>query len=273
VLGLAGRAGGGERVVVPELSIVRAAAWAVARRTWTTIFRRPVVLTFSFAQPLLWMMLFGFLMQRYPTTEVPHGTDYLTFLVPGVCAMTVLFGASQSGISLIRDHQTGFLRRMLATPTPAWSILGGKLFADVSRLFVQALIVLAMGLGVGARYPWPSWSLLVAFFGLISLGLLLSSLSCIIAAKARVPETMGAYVHLVNMPLLFTSTALVPDRSMPSWLRQVAELNPISLCVDGLRGALVMGAMPSVSGLVALFGVAMGLFALGAVALARLRSA
>jgi ABC-2 type transport system permease protein len=76
---------------------------AVCWRTWLKTARRPVVLTFSFVQPIMWILFFGFLFQRFNVGLVLHGVRYLDFLVPGVCAMTVLFGASQSGIGLIRD--------------------------------------------------------------------------------------------------------------------------------------------------------------------------
>jgi ABC-2 type transport system permease protein len=50
---------------------------------------------------------------------------------------------------------------------------------------------------------------------------------------------------VVNMPLLFTSTALVPSRQMPEWLAALARWNPLTLAVDGWRGALLFGEAPS----------------------------
>jgi ABC-type multidrug transport system permease subunit len=121
---------------------------ALARRTWRKTFERPVHLAFGFVQPLIWLLFFGFLFQRYSLVDLDPGLTYLDFLVPGVCAMTVLFGASQSGIGWIRDHQTGFLERMLQTPAPPLAILGGKIFADVARLLVQAALVALLALAL-----------------------------------------------------------------------------------------------------------------------------
>jgi ABC-2 type transport system permease protein len=50
---------------------------------------------------------------------------------------------------------------------------------------------------------------------------------------------MATYVHLVNMPLLFTSTALVPTKHMPAWLATIAAWNPLTLVVNALRSALL----------------------------------
>ena len=84
--------------------------------------------------------------------ERPGGEiRYLDFLLPGICAMTILFGASQSGIELIRDMQTHFLGRLLNAPADRRLLLIGKLTADVSRLLAQATLVFLLGLVVGAR--------------------------------------------------------------------------------------------------------------------------
>src|SRR5262245_49183720 len=149
-------------------------------RTWLKTLRRPVILTFSFVQPLLWMLFFGFLFQRYPLFDMP-GFAYLDYLAPGISAMTVLFVASQSGIGLIRVIQTGCLGRLLNTPThPMW-ILGGKLLADVLRLLAQAAGVLALAAILGARlHPRPS-ALPTALIALGLFATAFASLSCCIA--------------------------------------------------------------------------------------------
>lgn len=223
-------------------------AWQVCLRTWTKTARRPVLLSFSFAQPLMWMGFFGFLFQRYRLADSGDAVAYLDFLAPGVCAMTVLFGASQSGIGWIRDLHTGFLPRMLNTPASHHGLLFGKVLADVVRLLGQAVVVLLLALVLGARLA-PAWG--AAFLAALCLGLFagaFSSLSCALALHTRVQEAMAAFVHLVNLPILFTSTALVPVRQMPEWLAAAARWNPLTLTVDAWRGALLFGEVPSVTG-------------------------
>ncbi len=212
----------------------------ICRRTWAKTFRRPVLLTFSLAQPLLWLLLFGFLFERVHPAQV----RYLDYLAPGAGAMTVLFGASQSGIGWIRDLQTGFLARMLRAPASPGLILFAKLLADTLRLLLQALVVLLMAFVLGARLaitpaylPWGLLCLALFAFGF-------AALSNFIALYAGQQEAMAAYVHLVNMPLLFTSTALIPREHMPDWLAALGRWNPLSLAVDAWRGALLLGNMP-----------------------------
>lgn len=214
-------------------------------RVLKTSLRRPVHLTFSLVQPLMWMLFFGYLMRRFPLDSLPPSVDYVSFLLPGICAMTVLFGASQVGIGLIRDMQTGVFQRMLASPAPRWALHVGKVSADATRLVAQAIIVLAAGLAVGAGVTLAPAPLLAGLVTLFFFAVAFGSLSCLIALKARRQETMAAFVHVVNMPIFFTSTALVPAKQMAGPLAAIAALNPLTPVVEALRGALLFQAMPS----------------------------
>ena len=232
--------------------VIRAVAW----RTWTITWRRPVLLTFSLGQPLVWMLFFGFLFERFPLA----GARYLDFLAPGVSVMTVLFGASQSGIGWIRDLGTGFLPRMLSTPASPSAILAGKVLADVARLLLQAAAVLLLAILLGARlHPDPA-ALIVALLCLVLFATSFTCLSAAFALQVRAQEAMATFVHLVNMPLLFTSTALVPRGQMPGWLAAVSRFNPLTLTVDAWRGALLSGTMPTMRSVLLLAALAAVLF-------------
>lgn len=248
-------------------------AWLICVRTWLKTLRRPVVLTFSLVQPLWWMGLFGFLFHRFEPSA--PGVAYLDFLTPGICAMTVLFGASQSGIGWIRDLQTGFLPRLLTTPASPHAILAGKIGADVLRLLTQAGVVLLLALAVGADLA-PDWPRLPsAVAGLALFAAAFSALSSAIALKTRVPEAMATFVHVVNMPILFTSTALVPDKQMPDWLAALARVNPLTLTVNPLRQSLLGGqeVLPAWQPLLLLILLAALLYTLAARSLKKARGA
>jgi ABC transporter DrrB family efflux protein len=252
---------------------VRVQPWpvftAVYGRTLRKTVRRPVILMFSFVQPIVWMTFFGFLFHRYRVERVADEAGYISFLLPGVGAMTVLFGASQSGIEIIRDLQTGFLQRMLLTRADSRLVLASKLAADVTRLLVQAVLIGLLGVLLGARTSISLTGLPVGLLALCLFAFALGSVSCAIALVSRNPEAMAVFVHLVNMPLLFTSTALVPERHMPHGLAVVSSVNPFSLVVNALRSALLFSEMPSVLGLLPLVVFAFVAFATASVALRR----
>lgn len=209
----------------------------VFRRTWGKIARRPRLLLLSLVQPLLWMSFFGFLFQRVAAGELPGELSYVEFLLPGLCAMTVLVGASQSGIGIIRDMQTGLWERMLDAPASRGALLGGKIAADATRLLGHALVVAALGVALGVRFDLDV-TLLPALGALLLFAIAYCALSCAIALRTRNQESLSAFVHLANMPIFFTSTALVPLKKMPPWLETVADHNPLTGVVEALRSAM-----------------------------------
>jgi ABC-2 type transport system permease protein len=231
-------------------------------RSWLKTIRRPVPLAFSFVQPLFWMLIFGFLFHRFTLGPEYEGLSYLDFLLPGICAMTVLFGASQAGIAVVHDLQTGFLQRMVrSTMHPVW-VLTGKTVAEVTRLLLQAFVVALLGIALGARLRIDPLALLLALLALALFALAYASLSCWVALETKAQESMAVFVHIVNIPLLFTSTALVPSSQMPAWLETLARWNPLSLVANALREALLLGQMPDAANLLPLLAIGAGLFAL-----------
>jgi ABC-2 type transport system permease protein len=215
----------------------------VFARSLTKLARRPVLLTFSFVQPLWWMALFGSLFGQLVARERLTTHDYLSFVAPGVSLLSVLFGASQAGIAYVRDAQSGMLARMLQTRTSALTQLLGKLLAEWLRLLAMALAVLGLGALLGAELTpnlaaLPSAVLAVSLFASLAV-----ALSCAVACLTREPEAMASYVHVINMPVLFSSSALVPDRAQPRWLAGLSQHNPLSYAAEGWR-ALWLGSAP-----------------------------
>ena len=232
------------------LVVFRSIYW----RTWLKVGRRPVILLLSFVQPLIWMTFFGFLFHRFDLGKLPANVNYLDFLVPGICGMTILVGASQSGIGLIRDMQAGVLERMLCTPASHCELLMGKVSADVTRLLAQAMAVAMLGFILGARYRINLVTMLVAVICLLLFAVGYCSLSCWIALKTKRQESMASFIHLTNMPIFFTSSALVPAKKMPTWLEGVATWNPLSMALEQLRAALVYGTAPAAISTMAFLG-------------------
>ncbi len=223
------------------------ALWQIYVRTLRQAVRRPVHLSFSLLQPLMWLVFFTAIMERAARLPVDVGGDYRAFLLPGIAAMTTLFGASQAGVGLIRDLQTGMLQRMLATPASRGVLHAGRTAADATRLVLQAAIVLGAGAAVGIPLRIVAAPMLVAFATLFAFAVAFGSLSAWIALRAGRQETMASFIHVVNMPIFFTSTALAPRGAMPDWLAAIAALNPLSPVVDAMRAATVTGTMPTLA--------------------------
>ena len=166
--------------------------------------------------------------------------SYLSYLLPGVCAMTVLQSSAQSGILFIKDFQTQFFGRYNFTPTSKTTLLFFKIFADYVRILFQVIVLCFIGNLMGAEKISING---IGFLKLVGSTFLFTyfyaSISSFIAIKTKVSELMATFIHLFNLPIIFTSTALVPNKGLPSWLEQIAKYNPLSHLSNILRESII----------------------------------
>jgi len=150
--------------------------------------------------------------------------------------MTVIQSSSQSGILFIKDFQTGFWGRFHFTPTSKLSFLFFKIFADFSRILVQVILLYLIGYAMGITNI--SISIMGLLFSVAAIFLFTyfyASISTFIAIKTKTSELMATFVHLFSLPIIFTSTALVPSKGLPDWLEMIARYNPLSHLGDIIR--------------------------------------
>ena len=191
-------------------------------------------------QPALWLILFGEVMAQVRGLS-SGGLRYLDFLSAGILAQSVLFAAIFYGISAIWERDLGVIHRYLVSPAPRSSLVIGKALSASVRGLSQAVVVylLAFVLGVGIDLDPVAIAGVVA---LIALGsALFSTLSLIIACIVKTRERFMGIGQVLTMPIFFASNAIYPLALMPSWLRAVSRVNPLTYEVDGLRDLMLSG--------------------------------
>ncbi len=165
--------------------------------------------------------------------------NYLQFLLPGIIAQTLLFTAIFLGISVIWDRQFGFMKEILVAPIGRTSIFAGKMFGVATAAMFQGLIVVLLGILIAVPLTVYGVSLAIPLMIIITVGL--TCIGLIIASLMTSLESFGTIVTFVNMPMFFLSGALFPVTSLPSWLRWVFYINPLTYGVDTLRGVMIPG--------------------------------
>ena len=178
-------------------------------------------------QPLLWLFVFGTALQHARTLNGGYG-DYRAYIVPGIMAQAALFVAIFYGLAVIWERDLGQLQRLLATPLPRLGIVLGKSSGASVRAVVQAIVLLAV-LEIAQIHI--HWSVLGILGSLVLLALgtaAFASLSMVIAALVKTRERFMGFGQLVAMPLFFASSALYPLALLPTWLRAVARVNPLT---------------------------------------------
>jgi ABC-2 type transport system permease protein len=223
--------------------------WELYKRALLKLVRRPIVLYFSLLQPAIWLLLFGQMFNRMVDLPGAAGmfgtTNYMAFFAPGVIMMTMLFGAGQTGLGLIQDMDSGFLDKLLTTPINRFSILLGKMGGDLTRMVLQAGLILTMAVLAGVRIRTGLFG--VIFILLISglFGVSLAGINTIIALATRNTEATFLLGNFVNLPLMFMSTAMMPKAFLPDWMQNIVQINPITYGIEGMRGLITTGFDPN----------------------------
>jgi ABC-2 type transport system permease protein len=190
----------------------------------------------AIGQPLLFLLALGYgLGSVYK--RAGEG-NYLQFLVPGIIVQTLLFSGVFWGIQILFDKRFGFLKEMLVAPVPRIRILLGNALGGATISLTQALLVFIISFGLGFR-PY-SWLLMpVALLIMIVLSVALTSFGAGIASMVDDFQGFQAINNFLIFPLFFLSSALYPLNHVPTLLRILASINPVSYAVDALRFSLI----------------------------------
>nr|WP_242605945.1 ABC transporter permease [Frankia sp. Cppng1_Ct_nod] len=189
-------------------------------------------------QPALWLLVFGVTFNRIhaiPTGSVP----YLDYLAPGILAQSALFISIFYGIQIIWDRDAGVLAKLMVTPTPRAALVTGKAFAAGVRALIQVVVVLVLAAVLGVGLTANPLKMIAAAVAVVLGSGFFACLSIVIAGLVLSRDRLMGIGQAIMMPMFFASNALYPVDIMPSWVRVVSYLNPLSYLVDALRGLLI----------------------------------
>jgi ABC-2 type transport system permease protein len=196
----------------------------------------------SLLLPLMLLAILGTgVKEGLDPSRVPDG-DYVTYLVPGIIAMTAFFSSTFSSASFYHDRDSGMLKVFLASPhSPRVVMLGKSLSATVIGC-VQALVILVIAVVMPAihlkwQFGWVA-SVFLALLAILLLNVFLAGLGQALASRIRTMQGFHLVMNLVLFPLLFLSGAFFPLSDLPEWLKTLGRLNPLSYAVDLLHLAL-----------------------------------
>ncbi|GAB3072508.1 MULTISPECIES: ABC transporter permease [unclassified Phycicoccus] len=208
-------------------------SYIVFRRQLRMNLRNPAWVIIGLLQPILYLLLFGPLLK--PLIKQFGATNAYTFFVPGMLVQLGIFGAFFAGFSLIGEWREGVIEAERVTPASRTALLVGRLIRDILQLFVQALILVALGYAMGMR----------GSAGGIVFGILLTLLvggACAAASNAlalttKSEDVMAPVINMVMMPVLLLSGILLPMTIGPKWLLDISAWMPFRWVVDAVRTA------------------------------------
>jgi ABC-2 type transport system permease protein/oleandomycin transport system permease protein len=194
--------------------------------------RIPEVLIFALIQPVMFVLLFRAVFGGAIQTP---GESYVNYLMPGIFAQTVAFGAVASGIGLAEDLRRGIIDRFRSLPMARSAVLVGRTVSDLVRNAAVVAVMMGVGLLVGFRPSGSVIAIIVAFGLLFLTSFAFSWIGVVIALSMKTVEAVQSAGFIWLFPLTFASSAFVPTDSMPSWLQGFAVNQPFTVVVNAVR--------------------------------------
>ena len=205
----------------------------VARRNVIKIKRLPDVLVFVLISPIMFVLLFAYVFGG--SIEIPGGVSYKEFLVPGIFAQTVLFGATFTGAGLADDITMGIIDRFRSLPMARSAVLIGRTGSDIVYNVISLVIMALTGLLVGWRINESVFEALGAFGLLLVFAYAFSWVMACVGLAVPSKEVVNNASFLVILPLTFVANTFVPVEDLPPGLQTFAEWNPVSSVTQASR--------------------------------------
>lgn len=208
--------------------------WLIFERSMYLTLHNPVWVIFGLAQPLLFLLLFGPILNSVAvsTAEFPPGGAFNVF-VPGLLIQIALFGAAFVGFGLVAELRNGVVERMRVTPMSRAAMLLGRSLRDVVILVAQGFLLVVVALPFGLRIDPAGFLVSLGLLALV--GLVMAPISYSLALILKSEDALAPLLNGISLPLLLLSGILLPMALAPDWLQALAKLDPLSYAVTAIR--------------------------------------
>ena len=214
------------------VNLVIADAAVIAKRNVIKIKRVPDVLVFVLLSPIMFVLLFAYVFGN--SIDIP-GSSYREFLIAGIFAQTVMFGATFTGAGIAEAMQKDIIDRFKSLPMSRSAVLAGRTVSDVIYNVLSLAIMAVTGLLVGWRIRGSILDTVLGFALLLLFAYAISWIMALIALYVPSPEVINNASFMVIFPMTFVANTFVPSESLPGPLKAFAEWNPVSTVTQAAR--------------------------------------
>jgi ABC-2 type transport system permease protein len=217
-----------------QVALAFADGAVVAKRNLIKIKRVPELLIWTTMSPIMFVVLFAYV---FGGSISPEGVPYREFLMAGIFAQTVIFGATFTGAGLADDMTKGIIDRFRSLPMARSAVLVGRTSSDIVYNSISILVMTITGLVVGWRITTDAFQALGGFLLLLLFAYAISWIMAYVGLKVSGVEVINNASFMVIFPLTFIANTFVPSENLPPFLRTIAEWNPVSSLVQAVREA------------------------------------
>lgn len=208
-------------------------SFSITRRNLIHIRRMPEMLMDVTIQPVMFVLLFAYVFGAAISTASPAG--YKEWLLGGIMGQTIAFASFIVAVGLTSDIDKGIVDRMRSLPIHPAAVLVGRSFSSLIHSSIGILVMSLTGLVVGWRIRGSLGDAVAAYALLLLWGFAMIWVGILVGSALRSVEAVQGVMFTTIFPLTFLSNAFAPTEPMGTVLRTIAEWNPISSLVQGVR--------------------------------------
>jgi ABC-2 type transport system permease protein len=213
----------------------------LARRSVVRTFRQPAMVVPSLVFPLLLLSINSSGLES--ATHLPgFPTDsYFQFALAIPFIQGALFSANSAGTNIASDIESGFLNRLSLTPLRRLALMMGQLTGILALGLIQAVTFVVVGLIFGEGIQAGVGGVLVILLLSLTISLAFGCIGAFVALRSGSGEAVQGVFPLFFAALFLSSMALPRDLIEIEWFQTVADWNPVSYMLEGIRSLVIDG--------------------------------
>ncbi|MEM5871437.1 MAG: ABC transporter permease [Candidatus Aenigmatarchaeota archaeon] len=204
------------------------------------------------SMPLMFLAFFGLGFSGLNIPGLRSELRYIDFLVPGIIGMGLLFNSMFAGISVLWDREFGFLKEIMVAPVKRIHIVLGRIAGGATIALIQGILILLISILAGFALPSLQGFLISIIFMLL-ISTTFIGLGLAFASKMKDMQGFNLIMNFIIFPLFFLSGAIFPIDNLPTSIKIISLIDPLTYGIDGLRFSLIGFSM---------FNIIINLFAL-----------
>ena len=213
----------------------------LARRSVVRTLRQPAMVVPAIIFPLLLLSINSSGLDS--ATKLPgFPTDsYFEFALAIAFVQGALFSANSAGTNMANDIETGFLNRLALTPLRRVALMMGQLAGILALGTIQALTFLGVAVVFGAGIAAGVGGAVVIVVLSLLISLAFGCIGAFAALRSGSGEAVQGVFPLFFAALFLSSMAMPRDLIENQWFQTVADWNPVSYMLEGIRSLVITG--------------------------------
>ena len=207
--------------------------WIIVRRNLIHTKRQPEMLSDVTIQPVMFVLLFAFVFGA--AISVQGDSSYKEFLLPGIMGQTIAFTAFIVANGITADVDKGIVDRFRSLPMHQSAYIAGRALASLLHSSIGIVVMSLTGLLIGWRINTNVLEGIAGYALVLLFGFAMIWFGILVGSWLRSVEAVNGMMFSTLFPITFLSNAFVPTGGMATWLRTIAEWNPISSLVQAMR--------------------------------------